>query len=475
MRRIARTRRPSARARRSCRDTSPGLVGDVPHDLQVVRDEKVGDAHFLLQVHQQVEHLRLDRDVERRHRLVGDDQPRDAASARGPRRSAGAARPRTCADNAGSARAAARPAPSSPAPPRAAPAGRARVLIASGSSSSVPICLRGLSDAYGFWNTICTSGRSRLRVAASACATSTPSSSSCARRRRLDHRHLPRQRRLAAARFADHGQRAPGLQRERHAVERAHHAPSAGTAPARPRNGGSGARASSSGAVALIERRRGIRPRLVGPAVRRPPAHRAESGSAPGVPPASASSAARSLPAARRRIARSAATAGIPAGRSCWPGHDAGNRLQPRTVAGCARAARRAAPAVYGWRGVSKIAGHAAPSRLACPAYITTTRCAVSATTARSCVISSSAMPRSRCRRSSSSRTCACTVTSSAVVGSSAISSRGLHGDAPSRSSPAAPCRPRAGADRRRAAPRRSGISTCCEQLQAPARAAPAR
>ena len=35
------------------------------------------------------------------------------------------------------------------------------------------------------------------------------------------------------------------------------------------------------------------------------------------------------------------------------------------------------------------------------------------------------AIPSSRCRRSSSARICACTVTSSAVVGSSAISSFG--------------------------------------------------
>ena len=84
-------------------------VGDVAHDLQVVRNEQVGDAHFLLQIHQQVQHLRLDRHVERRHRLVGDDQPRIAASARARPRCAAAGRRRTCADSADSARAAGRP------------------------------------------------------------------------------------------------------------------------------------------------------------------------------------------------------------------------------------------------------------------------------------------------------------------------------------------------------------------------------
>ena len=52
------------------------LVGDQLDDREVVRDEDVGDAGLVLQVHQQVQHLRLDRDVERRDRLVGDDDAR---------------------------------------------------------------------------------------------------------------------------------------------------------------------------------------------------------------------------------------------------------------------------------------------------------------------------------------------------------------------------------------------------------------
>ena len=51
-------------------------VGDVAHDAEVVRDEDVGEVELVLQVVEQVEHLRLDRDVERRDRLVGDDQLR---------------------------------------------------------------------------------------------------------------------------------------------------------------------------------------------------------------------------------------------------------------------------------------------------------------------------------------------------------------------------------------------------------------
>src|SRR3712207_2855939 len=59
------------------------------------------------------------------------------------------------------------------------------------------------------------------------------------------------------------------------------------------------------------------------------------------------------------------------------------------------------------------------------PAYCTTTRCAVSATTPMSCVMRTSAMPVSFWSASSRSRICAWMVTSSAVVGSSAISSFG--------------------------------------------------
>ena len=58
-------------------------------------------------------------------------------------------------------------------------------------------------------------------------------------------------------------------------------------------------------------------------------------------------------------------------------------------------------------------------------AYMTTTSSAISAITPRSCVIMMIALPNSRWSRSISSRIWACVVTSSAVVGSSAISRSG--------------------------------------------------
>ena len=45
-------------------------VADVLDDREVVRDEQIGEAVLALQVDQQVDDLRLDRDVERRDRLV---------------------------------------------------------------------------------------------------------------------------------------------------------------------------------------------------------------------------------------------------------------------------------------------------------------------------------------------------------------------------------------------------------------------
>ena len=56
---------------------------------------------------------------------------------------------------------------------------------------------------------------------------------------------------------------------------------------------------------------------------------------------------------------------------------------------------------------------------------MTATRSHISAITDRSCDINSSDIPNSSRKDCSSRRICACTVTSSAVVGSSAMSNRG--------------------------------------------------
>ena len=69
-------------------------------------------------------------------------------------------------------------------------------------------------------------------------------------------------------------------------------------------------------------------------------------------------------------------------------------------------------------------------SSMISPAYMTATLSHISATTPRSCVMSTMAVPVSRWSRRIRSRICAWIVTSSAVVGSSAMSSSGSHASA---------------------------------------------
>ena len=80
---------------------------------------------------------------------------------------------------------------------------------------------------------------------------------------------------------------------------------------------------------------------------------------------------------------------------------------------------------MYGCWAPVKISA-AVPYSIARPAYITSTEFAVSATTPRSCVTRMTPMSNSFFTWSISSRICAWTVTSSAVVGSSAMRTSGL-------------------------------------------------
>ena len=78
----------------------------------------------------------------------------------------------------------------------------------------------------------------------------------------------------------------------------------------------------------------------------------------------------------------------------------------------------------YGCRGRAKKSAVSATSTT-WPAYMSATRWAICATMPRSWVISNIAMPCWRCRSASRSRICFWIVTSSAVVGSSAITTSG--------------------------------------------------
>ena len=73
--------RRTARRRRPARRSPPRYItatssADVPDHGEVVRDHQVGQTELLLQLLEQVEDLRLDRHVQRRDRLVGDDEAR---------------------------------------------------------------------------------------------------------------------------------------------------------------------------------------------------------------------------------------------------------------------------------------------------------------------------------------------------------------------------------------------------------------
>src|SRR5690606_10376079 len=83
-------------------------------------------------------------------------------------------------------------------------------------------------------------------------------------------------------------------------------------------------------------------------------------------------------------------------------------------------------PTVYGWVGRANRSRAGADSTTR-PEYRTLTSSHRPATTPRSWVIMSSAVPSASTRSFSSSRICAWIVTSSAVVGSSAMRSRGAH------------------------------------------------
>jgi hypothetical protein len=51
-------------------------VRHVEDHVEIVRDEEVGEAEARREIHQEVQHLGLDRDVEGRDRLVGHDEAR---------------------------------------------------------------------------------------------------------------------------------------------------------------------------------------------------------------------------------------------------------------------------------------------------------------------------------------------------------------------------------------------------------------
>ncbi len=96
-----------------------------------------------------------------------------------------------------------------------------------------------------------------------------------------------------------------------------------------------------------------------------------------------------------------------------------GSTARERSLSSDTAAEVATSAAVYGWRGAVST-WRLVPASATRPPYMTVIRSHTPLTTARSWLISTSAAPSSATSRDRSFSTCSCTVTSSAVVGSSA-------------------------------------------------------
>ena len=128
-------------------------VGHVPDHGQVVRDEDVGQAELVLQLLQQVDDLRLHRDVECGHRFVADDDLRPKRQPAGDPDALALTtgelvrvpvdvllRPTTSSNSCTSTLAVA--------------LGRDLRVMSNGSPTMSPTVMRGLSEEYGSWKMI---------------------------------------------------------------------------------------------------------------------------------------------------------------------------------------------------------------------------------------------------------------------------------------------------------------------------------
>ena len=197
-------------------------VGDVSDDREVVRDEEVREPELVLELDEQVDDLRLDRDVERGDRLVEDQHLRVQ------RERAGDADPLALAARE-LVRKAVRVLGAEPdraqellhASPALA-ATRYRPWMRSGSPTISRTVMRGFSDAYGSWKTIWTSRRTgriwrRLkRVMSCPSKMIRPAVGSSSLMMRAP------ERRLAAPGLADDAERLALAHRQVDAVDRLH-------------------------------------------------------------------------------------------------------------------------------------------------------------------------------------------------------------------------------------------------------------
>ena len=198
-------------------------MADVLDHREVVRDEQVRELNSLLQVHQQIDDLRLHRHVERRHRLVADDQSRPQRE----RARDAQALPLAAREFVRIARHADRPqadaVEQSDGTRVADVAAEAVSKLRIGSPTMSAARMRGLSDEYGILE-------DRLQFAPHTAASCRATSRSMRSPRHAiaplvgstsPGRALPVVD-LAAAAFADQSQRFAGGDREAHVVDRVH-------------------------------------------------------------------------------------------------------------------------------------------------------------------------------------------------------------------------------------------------------------
>ena len=134
-------------------------VADVAHGREVVRDEEVREAEPALEVHQEVEDLRPHRDVERRHRLVADDQRRIGGER--PRDRDALPLPAGELERPPLAEVRAEPDELEQLGHAAAVSSPSRRVGAASAARrrSCSTVISGLSESPGSWNTICTRPR----------------------------------------------------------------------------------------------------------------------------------------------------------------------------------------------------------------------------------------------------------------------------------------------------------------------------
>ena len=179
----------------------------MPDDVEVVRDEDVGEPELALQVLEQVEDLRLHRDVERRDRLVADDQLRVDGERAGDADALPLAAGELVREAVVVLRVEADDLEQLLHAALDLGVGADACAPRAPRAMMKPTRLRGFSDAYGSWKIIIISRRIGRISARESCVMSRPVEDDLAAGRVEQAHDAARHRRLAAAGLADDAER----------------------------------------------------------------------------------------------------------------------------------------------------------------------------------------------------------------------------------------------------------------------------